>query len=59
MNLSGPDFRVHSRAWLPRAAEDAAAGPQLLGDIHEHQREGARHRDGCDQAEDGYGATVL
>ena len=59
LSFPGPDIRLPAPTELPRAAEDAAAGPQLLGCVHEHQGEGARHRDGCDQTEAGHGGSVL
>ena len=55
----GPYIRLPTSNELPRAAEDAATGAQLLGGIHEYQGEGARHRHGCDQTEAGNGAALL
>ena len=55
----GHDLRLPTSNELPRAAEDAATGPQLLGGVHEQQGEGARHRHGCDQTEAGHGAALL
>ena len=58
-SFPGPDIRLPASIELPRAAEDAATGPQLLGGLHEHEGEDARHRHGCDQTEAGHGAALL
>ena len=59
LSFPGSDIRLPTPTELPRAAEDAATGAQLLGGVHEHEGEGARHRHGCDQTEAGHGAALL